>query len=50
MTGIEDERVTYIKEEEDQEPTTILEIKIEPKNCLCFVEGETCSYSETRNM
>jgi len=30
-TGAEAERVSYIKKEEDQEPTTIPEIKMEPK-------------------
>jgi len=49
VTCIEAEGVTDIKEE-DQEPTTIPEINMEPKNCLCFVEGETGSYSETCNM
>jgi hypothetical protein len=31
LTGIEAVWVTDIKEEEDQQPTTILEIKTEPK-------------------
>jgi hypothetical protein len=47
---MEDERVIYIKEEEDQEPTTVPQIKMEPKHCFGFVEGETCCYSETCNM
>jgi len=47
VTCIEDERITCIKEEEDQESMKIPEIKMEPKNCFGFVEGETCSYSET---
>jgi hypothetical protein len=36
VIGREDERVTYVKEEEDQEPMTIPEIKMEPKNWLLF--------------
>jgi len=47
VAGIEDER---IKEEEDQEPMTIPEIKMEPKNCFGFVEGETFSRSDTCNV
>ena len=31
VTGIESDWVTDMKEEEDQQPTTILEIKTEPK-------------------
>jgi len=50
VTGIEDDRITYIKEEEEQEPMTSPEIKMESKNCFGFVEGETCSYSETCNV
>jgi len=33
VTGIEAERVTYVQEEEDQEPTIIPVIKMEPKVC-----------------
>ena len=31
VTGVEAERVSYIKNEQGQEPTTIPEIKTEPK-------------------
>jgi hypothetical protein len=31
VTGVEAERVSYIKKEEDEEPMTIPEIKMEPK-------------------
>jgi len=38
VTGVEAERVSYIKKEEDQEPTTIPEIKMEPKvSCVPVV-------------
>jgi hypothetical protein len=50
VTGIGDKRVTSVKEEEDQEPMTVPQIEMEPKNWLCFVVGETCSYSDTCNV
>ena len=37
VTSVEAERVSYIKIEEDQEPTTIPEIKMEPKvSCVLW--------------
>jgi hypothetical protein len=43
VTGVETERVSYIKKEEDEEPTTIPEIKTEPK-VSCVPVVSVCTF------
>jgi len=43
VTGVEAERVSYIKKEKDQEPTTIPEIKTEPK-VSCVPVVSVCTF------